>query len=241
MPLYNKFTHLEFYTKHPQLENFAKTARYTLPSIVVIFLSHTKAENAFSGNLNNVPKATEILPQETLKAYVYASPFNILALSSVIRQPIFSVYPDKPSALSMKLATHGFYYPRTAVLAGLRTNLLPINPWCPNHFVLLKNKNQFTPVKSYAAAAATYKKWACSNSPLPKTIYSPLLKSKWKRKKVVDDNKEQSCTCSTAPASTKSSSPSIRLAVPRAHRPEGRQTKATQRLHPQAPQILAIP
>lgn len=165
------FAHSEFYAKHPQLENFAKAARYTLPSIVAIFLSHSKAENAFSGNLNNVPKAIEILAQEMAKPYVYSSPFNILALSSVIGQPIFSVYPDEPSALSMKLATHGFYYPRNTVFAGLnldhiksnaiyvmwtRTNL-PIKPWHPNHFVLLKNKNQFTPVKSYVQKVAMFK------------------------------------------------------------------------------------
>ena len=35
------FAHSVFYAKHPQLEHFAKAARYTLPSIVAIFLSHT--------------------------------------------------------------------------------------------------------------------------------------------------------------------------------------------------------
>ena len=215
------FAHSEFYARHPHLENFAKAAKYTLPSIVAIFLSHNKAENAFSGNLNNAPKAIEILAQETAKPYVYSSPFIILALSSVIGQPIFAVYPDEPSALSMKLATHGFYYPRNAVIAGLnlddiksnaiyvmwtRTDLLPIKPWCPNHFVLLKNKNQFNTVKSYAAAAATCKNPPSSSSHLPKTTDSPLFKSKWKCKKVVGDKKEQSRTRFTDPAGTKSSS-----------------------------------
>jgi len=36
------FAHSVFYAKHPQLKHFAKGARYTLPSIVAIFLSHTK-------------------------------------------------------------------------------------------------------------------------------------------------------------------------------------------------------
>lgn len=40
------FAHSEFYAKHQHLEIFAKAAKYTLPSIVAIFLSHTKAENA---------------------------------------------------------------------------------------------------------------------------------------------------------------------------------------------------
>lgn len=216
------FAHSEFYAKHPHLEIFAKAAKYTLPSIVAIFLSHTKAENAFSGNLNNAPKAIEILAQETAKPYIHSSPFIILALSSVIGQPIFAVYPDKPSALSLKLATHGFYYPRNAVITGLnlddiksnaiyvmwtRTDL-PIKSLSPNHFVLLKNKDQFKMVKSYAAAAATCKNPPCSSSHLPKTTDSPLFKSKWKCKKVVADKKEQSRTHFTDPAGTKTSSSS---------------------------------
>ena len=191
------FAHSEFYAKHPQLEDFAKAARYTLPSLITIFLSHKKAEKSFNGNFNNVAKAIEILAQETAKPYVYSSPYNILALAFVIGQPTFAVYPalSTLSALSMKLATHGFYFPRKAVVersnlddiksnaiyvTWTRTNLLPIKPWQPNHFVLLRTQNQFTPVRSYAkaAAAANYKKPSRTSSSRPETEDSHLSKVK---------------------------------------------------------------
>ena len=144
----------------------------------------------------------------------------------------------------MKLATHGFYYPRNAGFAGLnldvvksnaiyvmwtRTNLLPIKPWHPNHFVLLKNKNQFTPVKSYSAAVATYKKHACSSSPLPETRDSPLFKSKWKRKKWSVTKKSNRIH---VPLPQPTQRPHLHqrvpriLAVPRAQHPANRPTKA---------------
>ena len=39
------FAHSEFYAKHPQLEDFAQAARYTLPSLIIIFLSHKKQKS----------------------------------------------------------------------------------------------------------------------------------------------------------------------------------------------------
>ena len=191
----------------------------------------------------------EILAQETAKPYVYSSPYNILALASVIGQPIFAVYPDEPSALSMKLAMHGFYFLRKAAVERsnlddiksnaiyvmwTRTNLLPIKPWQPNHFVLLRTQNQFTPVKSYtkAAAAANYKKPSRTISSRPETEDSHLSKVKWrKRKMVTGDEKEPSRTSSTT------------LPARRARRPADTPTKAKHLslLHQQVPQILAVP
>ncbi len=191
------FTHSEFYAKHPQLKDFAKNSGYSLSAITSIFLSEDKSQSVFNGKRANASKAIETLAQATAKPYVYSSAFNILALASVIRRPIFSVFPDEPSASRMKLATHGFYYPKEALTScsdiddiksnaiyvmWTRTNQIPITPWKPNHFVLLKKKTDVPLVKIYTAAA---RKSPSPCSATPETVESPFSKKKKKIPKVV--------------------------------------------------------
>ena len=195
------FAHSEFYSKHPQLGDFSRVSRYSLSSIISIFLSENKALSVFNGNRNKVSRAIETMAQVTAKPYVFSSAFNILALASVIRRPIFAVHPDEPTALRMKLATHGFYYPREALTAGsdldsinsdaiyvmwTRTNRLPINPWKPNHFVLLKKKTDAFPGKNYAVSAASERNTSSPSSSCPDTVESSLSKTKWHLPKVED-------------------------------------------------------
>ena len=195
------FAHSEFYSKHSQLGDFSRVSRYSLSSIISIFLSENKALSVFNGNRNKVSRAIETMAQVTAKPYVYSSAFNILALASVIRRPIFAVHPDKPTALHMKLATHGFYYPREALTAGsdldsinsdaiyvmwTRTNGLPINPWKPNHFILLKKKTDAFPGKNYTVSAASEQNTSSPTSSCPDTVESSLSKTKWHLPKVED-------------------------------------------------------
>lgn len=191
------FTYSEFYAKHPQLEDFAKKSGYSLAAITSIFLSENNAQRVFNGKRANASKAIETLAQATAKPYVYSSPFNILALASVIRRPIFSAYPDQPTALRMKLATHGFYYPKEAFTScsdidditsdaiyvmWTRTNQIPITPWKPNHFVLLKKKTD-VPLVKIDTSAARKTSSPCSSS--PETAESPFSEKKRPIPKVV--------------------------------------------------------
>ena len=146
-------------------------------------------------------RAIETMAQVTAKPYVYSSAFNILALASAIRRPIFAVHPDEPTSLRMKLATHGSYFPREALTSGsdldsinsdaiyvmwTRTNRLPINPWKPNHFVLLKKKTDAFPGKNYTVSAASERNTSSPSSSCPDTVQSSLSKTKWHLPKVED-------------------------------------------------------
>lgn len=83
------FAHSEFYSTHPQLNLASQASDYSLGAILNIFLSNTKAEKTFNGDMNSLSRAVEILAQETATPSVYASPFVILALASVLGKPIF--------------------------------------------------------------------------------------------------------------------------------------------------------
>ena len=102
----------EFYSQHPQLASASQASGYSMPAILTIFLSNEKAEEAYNGNINNVPRAIEVLAQETAKPFAYSRQFHILALASVIGRPIESVHPDIPTSARIKKAIHGTCYPR---------------------------------------------------------------------------------------------------------------------------------
>lgn len=96
------FAHSDFCSTHPQLPRCAQEADFSAGTLVTIFLSNKKAEEVFNGDKKKINSAIEMLALETAKPYEYASPFVILALASVLGRPIFSVYPDIPSTISIK-------------------------------------------------------------------------------------------------------------------------------------------
>ena len=100
------FAYSEFYADHPQIADIAQVSSYSKHAILNIFLSDQKAEKTYSGNIDNVPRAIEVLAQETAKPFVFSSHFHILALASVISKPIQSVYPDIPSCRAIQNLLH---------------------------------------------------------------------------------------------------------------------------------------
>ena len=106
------FAHADFYAHHPQIKEFASTSGYSNAAIITIFLSEQKAINTFNGDFSKLVSAIQALAQQTAEPTVYSRQFHILALASVIERPIYAVYPDIPSAWAVKLACHGYFYPR---------------------------------------------------------------------------------------------------------------------------------
>ena len=100
------FAYSEFYADHPQIADIAQVSSYSKHAILNIFLSDQKAEKTYSGNIDNVRRAIEVLAQETAKPFVFSSHFHILALASVISKPIQSVYPDIPSCRAIQNLLH---------------------------------------------------------------------------------------------------------------------------------------
>lgn len=112
------FANAEFYANHPQIEEFAATSGYSKSAIITIFLSEQKAIDTFNGNFSKLIQSIEVLAQQTARPTVYSRQFHVLALASVIERPIFAVYPDIPSAWAIKLACHGYFYPRKLLQGG---------------------------------------------------------------------------------------------------------------------------
>jgi hypothetical protein len=97
--------HSHFYGAcHPQLVQFLQESGYSKAAIINIFLSDDMASELYSGKTNNAPRAIESLAMSTAKPYIFSSQFHILALSSVISKPIFSIYPTIPGNTAIKKA-----------------------------------------------------------------------------------------------------------------------------------------
>ncbi|KAJ7330628.1 hypothetical protein OS493_022243 [Desmophyllum pertusum] len=150
------FAYVNFYAQHPQFEEVSTAADYTTSAIICLFLSENKALDTYKGNFSSATQAIQVLAQQTAKSYVYSPQFHILALASVINKPIFVAYPDIPSVWRIKLACHGCFYPREALLnnasrEGLKSETIfvmwtraersPLEDWEPNHFVLLTKRS----------------------------------------------------------------------------------------------------
>ncbi len=160
--------HADFYAKHPQLSQSAKASGYSMPAIISIFLSDDEAQQVYNGNLKRLCHAIKFLAKKGAKSFVFSSPFHILALSTVIAKPIFSVYPDITTSSVTKKALHGLFYPRESVvnseisplqeddfLAIMWTRLtrIALHGWTPNHFVPIVKSFEYTnPTKTYTNA-----------------------------------------------------------------------------------------
>ena len=174
------FANAEFYANHSQIEEFAATSGYSKSAIITIFLSEQKAIDTFNGNFSKLIKSIEVLAQQTARPTVYSRQFHVLALASVIERPIFAVYPDIPSAWAIKLACHGYFYPRTLLQGGpslesiknetifvmwTRTDRAPLLGWVPNHIVLLQKASANPSGTSYASVVAGDKPTFSKSSP----------------------------------------------------------------------------
>ena len=111
-----------------------------------------------------------MLAQETAKPYECASSFAILALAFVLGRAIFSVYPEIPSAIIIKRAIHGIFYPRQSLTSAdvydkagnnnvcytmwTRASWAPLANWKPNHFVPLVSQIH-NPCNSSAKSCAS--------------------------------------------------------------------------------------
>ena len=142
-----------------------------------------------------------MLAQETAKPYEYASPFVIIALASVLGRPIFSVYLDIPSAISIKRAIHGIFYPRQSLTSAdvydeagnhnlcyimwTRASWTPLANWRPHHFVPLVSqinnpcnssaKSCASPVKSNVSSKKN-RKWVQPSSVIHIDDETPIHK-----------------------------------------------------------------
>ena len=181
------FAHSEFYANHPQISQFSQACIYSSSAIFNIFLSDDSATGVYKGNQENARLAIEVLAKATAKPYIFSSQFHILALASVIRMPIFSVYPDIPGMSAIRNAMHGVCYPRQMLVDGLtscqqvdRIHIMwttaaqkQMRGWRPNHFVplLIRPNDQGESVPeflSYAPEVRGGRKRPAQQSPYPK-------------------------------------------------------------------------
>ena len=114
-----------------------------------MLLSHQKAEKVYDGKLENVREAITVIAKEVARPHVFATPYHVMNLASVVWRPIFSVYPDFKSCSCIKNCIHRKFYPRQMfqereesmppVIHVMWTTLLPRDDqnWVPNHFVPL--------------------------------------------------------------------------------------------------------
>ena len=144
--------HSEFYADHPQLNEMTHTeGTYTLNNLIVVLLSDERALKVYNGKADTVPEAISVLAREVSRPWVYASPYHVMALSSVIGRPVYSVYPDLESRSRVRRSIHRKFLPRQMLLS--EDDRFPMPPpihimwttvssedlttWKPNHFVPL--------------------------------------------------------------------------------------------------------
>lgn len=206
------FAHADFYAHHPQIKEFASTSGYSNAAIITIFLSEQKAINTFNGDFSKLVSAIQALAQQTAEPTVYSRQFHILALASVIERPIYAVYPDIPSAWAVKLACHGYFYPRKVFqsesnletikddaifVMWTRTDRMPLLGWVPNHFVLLQEASAIPSSTSYASVLAGNKPNQIRTSA---DIRTPTKQATWGTKRGTSNTHTwQKSTSSTHP------------------------------------------
>ena len=153
------------------MKDMAEVSGYSVPALMYILLSDDEAERIYYGESINAANVVESLARRTAKPFVFASPFHILALASVIDKPIYSVYPDIPTAARIKQALHFLFYPRRMLTAN--SNRIFENPWDiffpimwskmhrttlhgwePNHFVPLVTRSEF--IQKYSNSSVSY-------------------------------------------------------------------------------------
>ena len=86
--------HSEFYANHPQLKMTSGEGAYKLQNLIVVLLSDETASKAYNGKADTVSDAINVLARVVSRPWVYATPYHMIALSSVIGRPVYSVYLD---------------------------------------------------------------------------------------------------------------------------------------------------
>ena len=128
-----------------------------------MFLSDDNASRAYDRRASHATYTIEVLAKETARPYVFSSQFHMLALSSVIGLPIFSVYPDIPGISRIKNSFHGICIPREHFLEDgsivaadpihimwTRATRSPLRGWTPNHFAPLIPSRKLSETASFA-------------------------------------------------------------------------------------------
>ena len=144
--------HAEFYANHPQLKEMTSVeGAYTLTNLITVLLSEETSSKVYNGKADAVPDAITMLAKVVSRQWVYATPYHVMALASVIGRPVYSVYPDIKSCARVKSTIHREFFPRQMFLSEddffympppihiMWTTVRPedLSSWKPNHFVPL--------------------------------------------------------------------------------------------------------
>lgn len=141
--------HSEFYANHPQFSEMANDGTYSIRNFIPIILNNDYASAVYKGKIDNVPQDIKLLAEEISKPHVFATPFNVIAMASVIGKPIYSDYPSFKSSIRVRNLIHRKFFPREKyqlrdfqmppTIHILWTTASHCDPsrWVPNHFVPL--------------------------------------------------------------------------------------------------------
>ena len=123
----------------------------------MVLLSDETASNAYNGKADTVSDAINVLARVVSRPWVYATPYHMIALSSIIGRLVYSVYPDIIACARVRSSIHRKFLPRQMLLSEddsfhmpppvhiMWTTVLPedLDTWKPNHFVpLVLSKEQ---------------------------------------------------------------------------------------------------
>ena len=129
---------------------------YKLQNLRVVLLSDKTALNAYR-KAETVSDAINVLARVVSRPWVYATPYHMIALSSIIGRLVYSVYPDIVACARVRSSIHRKFLPRQMLLSEddsfhmpppvhiMWTTVLPedLDTWKPNHFVpLVLSKEQ---------------------------------------------------------------------------------------------------
>ena len=88
---------------------------YKLQNLRVVLLSDKTALNAYR-KAETVSDAINVLARVVSRPWVYATPYHMIALSSVIGRPVYSVYPDIVACARVRSSIHRKFLPRQMLL-----------------------------------------------------------------------------------------------------------------------------
>ena len=123
----------------------------------MVLLSNETESNAYNGKADTVSDAINVLARVVSRPWVYATPYHMIALSSIIGRLVYSVYPDIVACARVRSSIHRKFLPRQMLLSEddsfhmpppvhiMWTTVLPedLDTWKPNHFVpLVLSKEQ---------------------------------------------------------------------------------------------------
>ena len=199
------FANSNFYAAHPQIAQFSQVSGYSKEAIFNLFLSDDTASRAYNERSSNATYTIEVLANETARPYVFSSQFHILALSSVINLPIFSVYPDIPGLSAIKKSLHGICIPKehfledNSIVAADPIHIMwtkatraPLCGWTPNHFAPLVPFRKLSGTASFAEVVERGRKQMQQFSLEKQSVKGSLAKKNQHKKTTPEDQQQQS-------------------------------------------------